>query len=58
MQRSFPLQRRKRLRFDESKLAVCLDGIAQLIALPDPNGRVLMQTLLDDGLLLKRFPAP
>ncbi len=56
--KELPAATQKRLRFDESKLAVCLDGIAQLIALPDPNGRVLMQTLLDDGLLLKKVSCP
>lgn len=53
-----PAPIKKRLVFNQSKLDGCLDGIAQLISLPDPNGRVLMQTLLDDGLLLKKVSCP
>lgn len=49
---------KKRLHFDAAKLDGCLAGIQQLISLPDPNGEILSQTLLDDGLLLKKVACP
>lgn len=48
----------KRLRFDDHKLADCVAGIEQLIALPDPLGKVTMHRSLDDGLILKRISCP
>lgn len=44
----------KRLRFDEHKLADVTAGIDQLIALPDPVGRVTLDRELDEGLELRR----
>lgn len=49
---------KKRLKFDENKLNGCIDGIKQLISLPDPNGKVLNRTLLDDGLVLNKVACP
>ena len=51
-------QIRKRLKFDESKLASCLAGIRQLAAMPDPVGKVLLERQLDEGLILKRISVP
>lgn len=53
-----PVSVKKRLRFDENKLNGCIEGIMQLISLPDPNGRILQRTLLDDGLVLNRVACP
>ncbi len=43
----------KRLVFDDKKLADVLAGIRDLLAMPDPVGRVLEARLLDDGLVLR-----
>lgn len=48
----------KRLKFDRDKLEGAVQGIAQLIGLPDPLGRVTLDRELDDGLLLKRVTCP
>ncbi len=48
----------KRLRFDEHKLADVTAGIDQLIALPDPVGRVTLDRELDEGLELRRVTCP
>ena len=48
----------KRLRFDEAKLQDVCNGIDQLISLPDPAGKVLMERELDDGLILRRVSCP
>ena len=48
----------KRLRFDEGKMDSVCSGIEQLIALPDPIGRVLLSRELDEGLILKRISCP
>lgn len=47
-----------RLRLDGRKLAEMADGVRAVAALPDPSGRVLARTLLDDGLLLERVSCP
>ncbi|NQT57798.1 MAG: glutamate-5-semialdehyde dehydrogenase [Bacteroidetes bacterium] len=44
----------KRLYFNEEKLTSVVDGIKQIILLPDPKGRVLEARELDEGLILKR----
>ena len=49
---------RKRLKFDEAKLAGVIDGIHQLVELPDPLGRNLMVRELDEGLTLYRQSCP
>ena len=48
----------KRLKFDEGKLSSVLEGIDQLIKLPDPIGRTLLHRQLDEGLVLKRISCP
>ena len=49
---------KKRLKFDEGKLADVLSGIRQLISLPDPLGRVQLHRALDDDLELYRITCP
>ncbi len=49
---------RKRLKFDEHKLADCLAGIRNLISLPDPTGKITLNRELDEGLVLKRITVP
>lgn len=49
---------KKRLKFDEKKLEGAVNGIEQLISLPDPVGRVTLNRQLDEGLVLKRVTCP
>lgn len=51
-----PLQ--KRLVFNEPKLRDVIAGIRQVAAMPDPVGRVLQETELDEGLLLRKVQTP
>ena len=48
----------KRLKFNEGKLRDAISGIRQMIALPDPVGRVTLHRELDEGLVLKRVTVP
>lgn len=48
----------KRLKFDENKLLEVIDGIHSLIRLPDPVGRTLLSTELDEGLELYKVTCP
>lgn len=48
----------KRLKFDEGKLRSVRDGLAQLISLPDPVGKVQIDRELDAGLRLVRVSCP
>src|SRR5688572_27934196 len=48
----------KRLVLNDSKLRDLADGIDQLAAMPDPVGKVLLETELDDGLTLRRVQTP
>lgn len=48
----------KRLIFNESKLEGVLEGIRNLIELPDPLARVLLNRELDSDLVLKRITCP
>ncbi|MGI5932451.1 MAG: glutamate-5-semialdehyde dehydrogenase [Eubacterium sp.] len=48
----------KRLKFDEHKLADVIQGITDLIGLPDPTGRILLNRELDEGLRLVRETCP
>lgn len=48
----------KRLKFGEDKLRDCIKGIRQLISLPDPVGRVLLDRKLDSDLELFRVSCP
>lgn len=47
-----------RLRLSPEKLAAMAEGVRAVAALPDPSGRVLERTLLDDGLELRRVTRP
>ena len=48
----------KRLKFDEGKLQSVIDGIHQLISLPDPIGRKQIMREMDEGLILTRVSCP
>jgi glutamate-5-semialdehyde dehydrogenase len=48
----------KRLKFDESKLADVCAGIHSLIKLPDPVGKTLCATEMDEDLELYRVSCP
>lgn len=48
----------KRLKFGEDKLRDCIKGIHQLINLPNPVGRVLLDRKLDADLELFRVSCP
>jgi glutamate-5-semialdehyde dehydrogenase len=48
----------KRLKFDEAKLADCIAGIDQLVALPDPLGATQLARELSEGLDLYRVSCP
>lgn len=48
----------KRLRFDAAKLAEVVAGLKSLVGLPEPVGRTLLATRLDDGLDLYRVSCP
>jgi glutamate-5-semialdehyde dehydrogenase len=48
----------KRLRYDEGKLRDGVAGLRQLVGLPDPVGRVLLDRELDAGLELRRVTCP
>ncbi len=47
-----------RLKLTPEKLSLTLAGVRQVAALPDPVGRTLRATLLDDGLRLSQVTAP
>ena len=49
---------RARLKLTREKLALTLDGVRSLARLPDPVGRTLRSTLLDDGLRLYQVTVP
>jgi|KBSMisStandDraft_5_1062788.scaffolds.fasta_scaffold02637_12 glutamate-5-semialdehyde dehydrogenase len=48
----------KRLVINEPKLRDLVNGIEQLAAMPDPVGRVLLESELDDGLTLRKVQTP
>ena len=48
----------KRLKFDEKKMQDVTAGIDDLIALPDPLGKVLLDRNLDEDLRLYRISCP
>jgi glutamate-5-semialdehyde dehydrogenase len=48
----------ERLVLDEEKLRAMADGVRAVAGLPDPSGRVLSRTLLDDGLVLEKVTCP
>jgi len=47
-----------RLSVDDVKLRAMADGVRAVAELPDPSGRVLSRTLLDDGLVLEKVTCP
>jgi glutamate-5-semialdehyde dehydrogenase len=51
-----PLQ--DRLALSPNKLATLVQGLHDVANLPDPTGKVLRHTLLDDGLTLKQITVP
>jgi gamma-glutamyl phosphate reductase len=53
-----PMPLQKRLVFDEHKLSDVVAGLKSLTELPDPVGRELMKTELDDDLVLTRVSCP
>ncbi len=53
-----PVPVKKRLKFDESKLATCLSGIEDLCRLSDPLRKVTLNRELDEGLVLTRLTCP
>lgn len=48
----------KRLKFDENKILEVTSGISSLIELPDPVGKTIASTELDEGLELFRVSCP
>ena len=55
---NLPMPLLKRLRFDEHKLNDVVGGLRSLKELPDPVGRELMKTEMDDDLILTRVSCP
>lgn len=53
-----PAAVQKRLKFDETKLEDVCKGIDNLIALPDPLGKIQLSRELDEGLHLYRQTCP
>lgn len=49
---------KKRLKFDEHKLADVTNGIDELIKLPDPVEQTQLKRELDEGLVLQRVTCP
>jgi glutamate-5-semialdehyde dehydrogenase len=47
-----------RLVLDGVKLRAMADGVRAVADLPDPSGRVLSRTFLDDGLVLEKVTCP
>ena len=48
----------KRLKFDDSKLMACCEGLKQLADLSDPVGKITLQRQMDTGLVLSRITVP
>jgi glutamate-5-semialdehyde dehydrogenase len=48
----------KRLVLNETKLRDVVNGIEQIAAMDDPVGRVVSETELDEGLILKKVQVP
>jgi len=48
----------KRLVLNEPKLRDVVEGIEQISKMPDPVGRLLEETELDDGLILRKVQTP
>ena len=48
----------KRLVLNEAKLRDVIEGIEQIAKIPDPVGRVMTETALDEGLTLRKVQTP
>lgn len=48
----------QRLKLDSGKIVQLVQGIRDLVKLPDPAGQVLSATKLDDGLILQKETVP
>jgi glutamate-5-semialdehyde dehydrogenase len=48
----------KRLVLNESKLREVIDGVRQVAVMPDPVGRIIQETELDDRLILRKVQVP
>lgn len=48
----------KRLKFDSKKIMDTVEGINSLVKLPDPVGKTLLATELDEGLTLYKVSCP
>jgi glutamate-5-semialdehyde dehydrogenase len=58
MEENLPEPLVKRLKFDRKKILDTVEGIKSLISLPDPVGKKLLATELDEGLTLYRVSCP
>lgn len=58
LQAGIPQAVMKRLKFDEGKLEDVVNGIRELIKLPDPLSKVQLARRLDEGLELYRVTCP
>ena len=47
-----------RLSLDDAKVKGMAEGVRAVAALPDPSGRLLSRTLLDEGLVLEKVSCP
>lgn len=47
-----------RLRLDESRIKGMADGILQVAKLPDPVGKILSETVRENGLIIRKISAP
>ena len=47
-----------RLSLDDAKVTGMAEGVRAVAALPDPSGRLLSRTLLDEGLVLEKVSCP
>lgn len=48
----------QRLKLDLGKITQLVQGLRDLVRLPDPVGQTLSKTLLDDGLILEKVTVP
>ncbi|MCE3235248.1 MAG: proA [Vampirovibrio sp.] len=48
----------QRLKLDSDKIAQLVQGIRDLVKLPDPAGQILSATKLDEGLILQKETVP
>ena len=48
----------KRLKLDENKLRDMIQGVKDLIELPDPTNRVILRRELDNGIILEKITCP